>query len=292
MVWQGRWPRVCGGICAVVLLALLRPPALLEAAPDAPSIGPQPKTVSQAEQPKIPIQEMIARVDLVLRVPEGLLTGRLSVINKSGESYVWDFSLYKKTMRQKDLTETAMLYQFSSTRRGLEAKVLYREDGETVWLWDAVRARIFRKRDLEKFQGVLGTGFTFLDLANAGFQAGYTGRTARFEKQGEALLAQLTMAPINPGRYSRLVLLARPADGYQPVRMDYHDRDRVLFKTLRFQYGDLLDKSNGRTAKVNLPVRLEMLSLANGTISRLEYFTFDSRVAPTDAFFDPEYINR
>ncbi len=241
---------------------------------------------------RIPVQEMIARVDQVLRVPAGLLTGRLTAVTRSGDSAVWEFSLHKKGLKHGEIAETVMLYQFSSKRRGLEAKVLYREDGEVVWLWDAPRRQLFRKRDLEKFQGVLGTGFTFLDLSGSGYQAGYSGRSVRLLPEGGKRLARLMMTPINPGLYSSLVLLANPDESYRPLRIDYHDRERILFKTLNFQYGELLDRKTGRTGAGNLPTRLEMLDLKNGMISRIEYFTLDVSVSPEDAFFDPEYLNR
>ena len=267
----------------------------------APVLGPDVKSGKDAPAPdssrseaelRIPVQEMIARVDQVLRVPVGLLTGRLSVVTRTGDAAVWEFSLYKKNLRVRDIAETVLLYQFSSKRRGLEAKVLYREDGEVVWLWDAVRRQLFRKRDLEKFQGVLGTSFTFLDLAGSGYQAGYSGRSVRLVQAEGTRLARLSMVPINPGRYSRLVLLANPQERYRPLRIDYHDRDRVLFKTLNFQYGELLDRKSGGTGGATLPTRLEMLDLKNGMISRIEYFTLDVSVAPQDAFFDPEFLNR
>ena len=241
---------------------------------------------------RIPVQEMIARVDQVLRVPSGLLTGRLSAVTRTGDAAVWEFSLYKKNLKVRDIAETVLLYQFSSKRRGLEAKVLYREDGEVVWLWDAVRRQLFRKRDLEKFQGVLGTSFTYLDLSGSGYQAGYSGRSVRLTEAEGTRLARLSMVPINPGRYSRLVLLANPDRSYRPLRLDYHDRDRVLFKTLNFQYGELLDRKSGGAGTATLPTRLEMLDLKNGMISRIEYFTLDVSVTPEDAFFDPEFLNR
>lgn len=299
--------RVLCALCSVPLLLL---GGFLSGAPagdapvgEAPKAGGGPVIRPDARSEKgpakdgvadlrIPVQEMIARVDQVLRVPNGLLTGRLSAITRAGDSSVWEFSLYKRNLKIRDIAESVLLYQFSSKRRGLEAKVLYREDGEVVWLWDATRRQLFRKRDLEKFQGVLGTSFTFLDLSGSGYQAGYSGRSVRLTEVGGARLARLSMVPINPGRYSKLILLANPAERYRPLRIDYHDRDRILFKTLNFQYGELLDRKSGNTGAAALPTRLEMLDLKNGMISRIEYFTLDVSVAPEDAFFDPEFLNR
>ena len=236
---------------------------------------------------------MIARVDQVLQIPNGLLTGRLSAITKTGETAVWDFSLYKKVITRDEIKQTAMLYIFSSKRRGLEAKILIRDDGDEIWLRDVVRNQLFRKRDLEKFQGVLNTGFSYQDISGSSFQASYSGRRAvAYRTRDKKIFTRLTMVPINPGRYKKLVLLADQSNKFRPIRIDYHKKYRILYKTLNFYYGDLLVKKTGRTQKVRLPTRLEMMDLSTGMISRLEYFTLDNTVSPNNAFFDPDFLNR
>ena len=253
--------------------------------------GTTPKAGKKRET--IPVQEMLLRVDEVLKIPAGLLTGRLSAVTKTGKSAVWDFSLYRKTIVKDGLNQTAMLYVLSSKRRGLEAKILFRENGDEIWLWDAVRGRLFRKRDLEKYQGVLGTGFSYLELSGAEYQATYTGRRAvLLRTPDKKVMTRMTMVPINPGLYSKLRLLADQQKEYRPVRIDFHGRRKVLHKTLNFYYGDILLKDQGRTSKTRLPVRLEMLDLRTGVISRMEYFSVDKRVNPDNAFFDPDYLNR
>jgi len=103
---------------------------------------------------------------------------------------------------------------------------------------------------------------------------------------------RLTMAPINPGRYTKLVLLADHQARYRPIRIDYHGRNKILFKSLNFHYGDILHKKSGRTKVISLPIRLEMFDLNSGMISRLEYFTLDDTISPEDAFFDPDFLGR
>lgn len=242
---------------------------------------------------RIPVQEMIARVDQVLRIPEGKLSGRLSVITRSGKTAAWDFTLHRKVIETEGFGRAAALYQFSSPRRGLEAKVLFLEDGEIIWLWDARRRLLYRKRDRERYESVLGSGFTYQDLSGVNYQASYTGRGAVLYRQRDGgIYTRLELAPINPGSYTRLLLLADHKNNFQPLRIDFHSRDRILFKTMFFRYGNILDSASGKNEQLELPVRLEVLDLNSGNISRLEYFTLDRKASPDIAFFDPDYLNR
>lgn len=242
---------------------------------------------------RIPVQEMIARVDHVLRIPEGKLGGRLSIITRAGKTAAWDFTLHRKTIETEGFGRTAALYQFSSPRRGLEAKILFLEDGEIIWLWDARRRLLYRKRDRERYERILGSGFTYQDLSGVNYQASYTGRGAVLYRQRDgSIFTRLDLAPINPGAYTRLLLLADHKNNFQPLRIDFHGRDRILFKTLFFKYGSILDSISGKKENPKLPVRLEVLDLKSGNISRLEYFSLDRKASPDVAFFDPDYLNR
>ena len=261
----------------------------------APRGTPAPKpgdAPAKKAPPRIPLQEMIARADQVFQLPAGHLSGRLSVITKTGEAALWDVSLHRKVLKEKHLTHTAMLYQFSSKRRGLEAKVLIREDGESIWLWDALRRRLYRKRDREVFQGAMGTGFSFRELSGISLQSTYTGRRAISRPASGGSLVRLTLAPINPGRYRMLYLLADQDKSFRPLRIDFHGKNRILIKTMNLHYGSIRMSRRGVFRKARFPVRMEILDLNSGMISRLEYFTLDETAAPEDAFFDPDFLNR
>lgn len=249
----------------------------------APVFSQNPDTGT--EEIKIPIQEIIARVDVALRTPSGLLTGRMTAIQKTGETAIWDFNLYRK--------KNKMLFQFSSRRRGLEAKVLFLDEGEEIWLWDALRNQLFRKRDLEKYERILGTGFSYVDLSGYSFQANYNGRRVVLFKSGGKNYTRLTIEPIVEGSYAKLELLADQTQAYRPIRIDFHGRDTVLSKTMNFYYdSDVLMRKTGTTAKLSIPSRLEMVDLNNGAISRYEILSHDETVDPGDPLFDPDFLNR
>jgi len=251
---------------------------------------PVSRKPTEAKKITIPVQQIIAMVDKALRFPDGLLTGRLTAITKSGATARWDFTMYQSEGQRRD---SRRLYQFSSTRRGLEAKLLYRDDGYEIWLWDGPRNQLFRKRDFERYDGILKTGFSYLDLSGYSFQANYNGRQAiMYKTKDDKLYTRLTLVPIISGNYSKLILLADQQANYRPIRIDFHDRSGALFKTLIFQYGEVLLVKSGKSGRLPSPNRLEMLDLKSGMITRLEYFTLDDSLVPGDALFDPDYLNR
>ncbi len=257
------------------------PPAGTSPAPAAPDDG----VAVEGKRVVVPIQEIIARVDQSFRFGEGILTGRLTAVTKSGSTALWDFSMYNK--------EGKRLFHFSSSKRGLEAKILYREDGEEIWLWDAARAQLFRKRDYERFQPVLGTGFSYIDLSGYSLQANYNGSEAILYKTREAgIFTRLSMRPIISSEYGKMVLLADQEKTYRPIRIDFHDRQGIMFKTMRQAYGEVLMKATGKSGVLPSPNRLEVLHLTTGMITRFEVFTYDDSRLPNDTFFDPDYLNR
>lgn len=289
-------------VLAAALPLLLRPGALAfhspvrgallaQPAPGGPAAPGTETRVDDGGQPvegkrvTVPIQEIIARVDQAFRFGDGILTGRLTAVTKSGSTAVWDFSMYNK--------EGKRLFHFSSSKRGLEAKLLYREDGEEIWLWDASRAQLFRKRDYERFQSVLGTGFSYIDLSGYSLQANYNGSEAiLYKTRDDGIFTRLSMRPIISSDYSKLVLLADQQSAYRPLRIDFHDRRGIMFKTMRQAYGEVLLKATGKSGMLPSPNRLEVLHLNTGMITRFEVFTYDDSRLPKDTFFDPDYLNR
>lgn len=278
-------------------------------AAQTPDPGPNPPPDAAALS-AMPIQEMVSRADSVLRLPAGLLTGSLSFVLKDGRSAQWDFTLHRREREG----EAEMVYQFSSRRRGLEAKLLFRGDGEEIWFWDARRNALSRRRDFEKYDRLFGTGFSYIDLSGYPLQDNYSGREARrfrpaadselnaLREAGRppaapapaiAELLRITVSPIFESRYRRMVIICDPVAQFRPLRADYFDLDDVLFKTMHFHYdAQVLNKATERSEAPLMPGMTEALDLDNGSISRLEFYTIDSRVSPADALFDPDFLNR
>ncbi|HMU85636.1 MAG TPA: outer membrane lipoprotein-sorting protein [Leptospiraceae bacterium] len=226
-----------------------------------------------------PAQEWMGFLDKSLAVPEGLMTGRLTVSGKTGRSQVWDFNLYKK--------HTDLLYLFSTKRRGLELKLLYKSGGEVCWMWDLLRASLFRKRDLEKFEPVLGSGFSFMDLSGALYESQYEPVDLR-----EASTMVLKIKPVLPSGYTE-ILAQMDREKKRPLRIDFHGKDKILIKTMRFTYDlPLLDPRARKRISMAAPAVQDVIDLETGRISRIEFFSLDRAVSPDDSLFIPEFLNR
>lgn len=226
-----------------------------------------------------PAQEWMADLDKVLAVPDGLVTGRLTVGGKD-RSMVWDFSLYRKN--------TDQMFFFQSQRRGLELKLLYKRSGEVCWLWDRLRSTMFRKRDLEKFESVLGSGFTYQDLSGSSFESLYD--PAALDVRGNSVV--LRMKPMFVSGYSEVRAQMDP-EKKRPVRMDFHGRENILLKTIKYTYDlPVYDPRERKKIAMTGPVVMDALDLETGRISRMEFFTLDRKVSPDDSLFIAEFLNR
>lgn len=226
-----------------------------------------------------PAQQWMSDLDRVLGVPDGLLTGRLTVGGK-GRSTVWDFSLYRKKADQ--------LYFFQSQRRGLEMKLLYKRAGEVCWLWDRLRSTMYRKRDLEKFESVLGSGFTYQDLSGSSFESLYD--PIGLDMRANSVV--LRMKPMFLSGYTEVRAQMDPAKR-RPVRIDFHGKENTLLKTIKYTYDlPLYDPRDRKKFTVPGPMVMDALDLETGRISRIEFFTLDRKVTPDDSLFIAEFLNR
>lgn len=271
--------------------------------------APDPATQPGAT---VPVQVQIERADRALRRPDGLWLGRLSVAAgrrawNAGQRRAYDLRLFQKGDRRR--------LEFSSNRRGLEARILYRDNGATVWFWDQPRRRLASKRDGERFRPVLQSGFFFEDLASQPLEIMYQGerrvepyRPAQPNPQAlpgtapdnNRAFLRFTLRParasgaLDPQSYGRLVLIVDPNAGYRPLRRDLFNADRVLTRSLQYHYdSQVLVRSTGIAASpAGVPTRLEMLDLVGGGFSVIEFHEFDDVGELPDSLFEPENLNR
>ncbi len=262
------------------------------------------------------VQVQLELADRAQRRPDGLWVGRLSIagrapggrdaLNGGGNRRAYTLRLHQKGQWRR--------IDFSSARRGLEARLLSRDDGATVWFWDRARGKLARIRDGERLRPVLQSAFSFEDLAGQPLEVGYRGerRVERYRPSapnaqslaGEGAATnpaesylRFTLRPNGPGasRYGRIVLVVADANqGYRPLRKDLFNADRVLIRTLRYHYDSpVLRRSSGRAENPEgVPTRLEMLDLAGAGISVIEFHEFDDVGELPDAFFEAENLNR
>jgi len=227
-----------------------------------------------------PAQDWMAYLDRALSPPPGLMTGRMTVVSRSGRSLIWDFDSYKKN--------SDILFLFSSQRRSLELKLLFKRGGEVCWIWDRLRASLYKKRDLEKYESILGSGFAYVDLSGVSYEGNYD---PKMLKPGQGTMI-LKIAPVAESGYTE-IQIQMDAAKRRPIRMDFHGKDKVLIKTLKLSYDiPLYNPRDRKRQYVASPVVLDMLDLETGRVSRIEFFSFDPNVFPDDSLFNPDFLNR
>lgn len=226
-------------------------------------------TFSQEEREiELTAQTIVARVDRVLQYPEGLIKGSIKHIYPDGKAFTSDI--------KASITKEDFLFVFSSRERGDQLKVLYNLNGEDIWVYNVHSLKLYHKMGIDKFDSVLSTNFTFTDISNADLQSNYTASI-----DGEASVKgidayKLTLKPIfRGGEYGMLTLYASK-DKYIPLRLDYHDRDMAIFKFMT------VVKTREKGNRV-IPIRYDMLDIRKGTISIINFTSFDE-----EAKFDKE----
>jgi outer membrane lipoprotein-sorting protein len=230
---------------------------------------------TQTGEIEITAQAILARVDSIMQYPQGEMRGRMKHISPDGKSYTIDFV--------GSIARTDYLFRFSNQSRGEELKVLYRLGGEDIWVYSNHSLKLFHKMGIDKYDSLLSTNFTLIDFSNSDFQSNYNARIT-----GQALIKgvecyKLDLVPVFQGSQYGLVTLYASKDKYLPLRIDYHDRDRVVFKFLSLSR--IMEKGN-----TIVPLRYDMLNIRNGTVTILSFLRYDENVTFRSDIFRPETL--
>ncbi len=231
---------------------------------------------SQSERRiEVNAQAILARVDRILSYPPGQMRGRLQHVKPNGVSFDVNFTGY--------IDRDDYLFIFSSKERGDQLKVLYNFGGEDIWVYNLHSVRLYHKMGIDKYDSILLSNFFYIDMSNAPLQSNYSASI-----QGRSIIKgydayKLILKPIyKAGTYGQLTLYVT-IDEFIPLRIDYHDRDNAIFKFLTVSK---VMEQNGRV----IPVRYDMMDIRSGTISILNFFSFDESVRFDKQIFRSEKL--
>jgi hypothetical protein len=205
-------------------------------------------------------QAILARVDRIFEYPRGLIKGKIKHVKPDGSEYSVKITGY--------ISREDFLFKFSSIDRGTQLKVLYNLGGEDIWVYNVHSLKLFHKLGIDKYDNILATNISFIDMSNADFQSNYTASI-----DGEAIVKgkesyKLTLRPIFKGGEYGLITMYVTKDELIPLRIDYHDRDKVIFKFLRVV--QVMQKQN----RV-VPTRYEMMNIRKGTVTIVSFIDFE-----------------
>ncbi|MCB1321641.1 MAG: outer membrane lipoprotein-sorting protein [Leptospiraceae bacterium] len=255
-------------------------------------------TVGCIFQTPAPGQVSVALLDEHLAFPEGEFRGRLTHALRASEpdgpfteearsptdvrAAVWDIVLYVRG--------TNRLYEFHNRANGLVARYLVLTEGRQLWYADVLRNRLRRVEGVAETESLLGTAFSFYDLAGFGLEGDSNGARAEPYVVGQRNYAKLNMEMLRPAGYARIVALTDPAVNQRPLRLDYYNTDRILYKTLAFAYNREIAVTPESAGTLAVPVRLEMVDLTAAAVSRLAWYEYHADLIPEAAVFDPRYL--
>lgn len=220
-------------------------------------------------------QGMLARVDRILDYPDGILKGYMMHITRDGSAQRLNITGY--------VARNQFLFDIMKPARGSMQKILYRIGGEDLWVYKMADRALFHKMGIDKYDPVIATNFYYVDLSNADLQSNYVARI-----DGSVILKnnecyKLSLDPIDKtGAYGKLTLYIIK-ENHIPLRIDYHDQDKVIFKTLSIAK---IAQNNGRS----FPVRYDMYNIQNGTLTVLEFTSIEDGASINAEIFRPERL--
>ncbi|MCP4137049.1 MAG: outer membrane lipoprotein-sorting protein [bacterium] len=226
-----------------------------------------PSHTQETRKIELTAQGILAKVDRILEYPRGQIKGRIKHIKPDGKSYSVNLTGY--------IGKEDFLFKFSSRNRGEQLKVLYNLGGEDIWVYNIHSLKLFNKLGIDKFDPVLATNFTFTDLSNADLQSNYTATIAGKASVKGREAYKLVLNPISKeGQYGRLTVYVT-IKNYIPLRIDYHDRDKAIFKFMTI--ARIEEKGEGKRKKI-IPLRYDMMNIRQGTVTILSFFGFNRKI--------------
>ncbi|HOP29026.1 MAG TPA: outer membrane lipoprotein-sorting protein [Spirochaetota bacterium] len=227
------------------------------------------------ETVEITAQSILARVDRIMQYPVGELQGRMKHIFPDGNSFTVDF--------KGKISRNDFLFHFSSITRGESLKVLYNMAGEDIWVYNIHALKLFHKMGVDKYDLLAATNFSFIDLSNSDYQSNYNARiTGRTVIKGVDCY-RLYLEPLYPESTYGALTMYVSVEKYHPLRIDFHDRDKVIFKFMTL--AKIME--NGDRA---IPLRYDMLNIKDGTVTILSFSKFENNVKFQNEIFRPEKL--
>lgn len=234
------------------------------------------ESISQEERKiELNAQGILARVDKIFEYPRGQIKGLIKHIKPDGSSTTINFT--------GNISSEDYLFTFSSRERGDQLKVLYNLGGEDIWVYNVHALKLFHKLGIDKYDDILSTNYSFTDLSNADFQSNYTAVIA-----GDALIKgqdawKLVLKPIAKGGEYGMLTLYVSKDKFIPLRIDYHDRDKAIFKFMT------IVKVMENASRI-VPIRYDMMNIRQGTVTIVSFSDFDEKATFDKEIFRPEKL--
>ncbi len=229
--------------------------------------------------------EIMQKVDEQLLYLKGLTKLQLTITSNKGAVRVYKATLFKK---QED-----SLFIFDTLGRGRILRLLYNDQGKTIYAYSMLDKRLYEKRAGDRFDAVLNSGFYFFDLSNSPFSENFVPKISGREKKDGNDWLRIENIPLDRGKYSRLNVLVDNKDNFKVKRIDYYDSAGVLMKSMLVKHDKIpVKQARKQTVSKAYATKLEMMDMSKGTISILEFLLNDKTAKLDSSLFRRENIEK
>ncbi|MDY6968620.1 MAG: outer membrane lipoprotein-sorting protein [Spirochaetota bacterium] len=208
---------------------------------------------------ELPLYEIVNGVNKILSYPKGEISGRMLHLTPQGESRLITITAL--------ISDDDYLFKFRSKPRGNELKILFNLKKRDIWVYNILDQQIYNKKNIDRFDSILLTNYYFIDLSRDDYISNYN-----IEMKGNATVKdyncyKLDLVPKKKDWGYGLLTMYISKNDLVPLRIEYHDTNNILFKTLAVTKVIEKDKSI-------IPIRYDMLDIKNRTVTILEFTEF------------------
>lgn len=224
-------------------------------------------------------QQIISKIDETERAPSSKLIIKQTITTTSGAKRTLTAEAYSKGNYDKQL----MIY--TAPARVAGDKILMLNQGDDIWFYTPRTDRIRHLASHAKRQKVMGSDFSYEDLAGGKLEENYTYKLLRTEKVEGVACYKFELVPTPSGpHYSKLIYWA-DKERFVSIRIDYYDDDGKLLKRLILSDYDTVD---GQL----YPKKMVMTNLQEGGNTVIETEAAQFNLNLPDEIFTTRYLKR
>lgn len=191
---------------------------------------------------------------------------------------------FKILMQSKDGVEKQYM-EYLEPARVEGVKFLYLDDGDEIWTYFPRTGRTRKLAEHRKKRKVMGSEFTYEDMAMGDFKEKYTYELLREEEYEDQYCWVIKLVPTEKGpSYSKELMWARKND-YYPVKIEFYQEEDELLKTMT-------QSQIKGVEGVPTAFKMVMETEETGAKTIIEILSIEYGVELPDLIFTTEYLGR
>lgn len=238
-----------------------------------------PNVVSSQDENHLTAKQIIQQVDEVAFSQSS--QGRFSqtITTTSGAKRTLEMIGYSKDGTDKQLTV------YTQPARVKGEAMLMLNDGNDIWYYSPRTDRVRKIASNAKKRKVMGSDFSYEDMATGTMAEKYTAELIKEEKEQGVPCYVLKMIPTDKGPSYSKIMVWVDQQKFIPVRIDYWDQGEKPFKRMVINE---IKKIDGHMT----PMNYMMTNLKEGSVTRMEIKEMTYDVQLKDSLFTVRNLKR